>query len=441
MKNSGILPSDTPIIPAMQRPQLKENQANTLDWFLQTTYTAWRLFVKNELQNHAAATSFYFLLSTAPLVLLLTYLTQYLAHLAETSNLAVILLAALYEQFKLAELTQLGLIPKQTQAAASGVGLLTLLLSSRGLLNALQSAFRVIFPEESKRKFVVKWALPLIIIPLVLGLVLMAVIVQASLNFLAEMDLLGLGKTWFLKSLNVGLTLLAVWMLVYLAFRRLPLVRPPRKHSLIVAALATLTLGLFFLVFGYFFKLDKYQAIYGALGGVVFILIGTYFACVAFYFWAQFLYALSKVDVAALEKLFLRSSGEGASKLENLVFGRSGWLLAKYGRSFEAGDTLIKEGETSREAIFLYAGKVGVYKHTDQGEKKLVVLEEGSLIGEMAYLLNEVRTASVRAETEVTALVLSPEMLEELMRYSAPLSRQIIGTLAKRLMHMNQVQS
>jgi len=56
----------------------------------------------------------------------------------------------------------------------------------------------------------------------------------------------------------------------------------------------------------------------------------------------------------------------------------------------------------------------------------------------MAYLLKEKRTASVIAETEVTALVLPPAMLEELMRYSAPLSRRIIGTLCQRLQHMNR---
>jgi membrane protein len=38
----------------------------------------------------------------------------------------------------------------------------------------------------------------------------------------------------------------------------------------------------------------------------------------------------------------------------------------------------------------------------------------------------------------VTALVLPPELLEELMRYSAPLSRHIIDTLCQRLDRMNQ---
>jgi membrane protein len=112
--------------------RLNTAQQNRLDWFLQTAYTAWRLFVKNELQNHAAATAFYFLLSAAPLVLLLTYAAQYLAKLAETSVPAVMLLAALYEQFRLDELSALGVIPRKAQVAAGGVGLLTLLLSSRG---------------------------------------------------------------------------------------------------------------------------------------------------------------------------------------------------------------------------------------------------------------------------------------------------------------------
>ncbi|HNQ02985.1 MAG TPA: YhjD/YihY/BrkB family envelope integrity protein [Thiobacillaceae bacterium] len=413
---------------------------NRLDWFMQTLYMAWRLFVKHELTNHAAATAFYFLLSTAPLVLLLTYAAQYLASLAEASDFAVLLLAALYERFRLEDLTRLGLIPQRAQLAAGGVGLLTLLLSSRGLIKSLQSAFRVIFPVETRRKFVVNWTLPLIIIPLVFGLVLLAVVVQASLNFFLQTDLLGVGKALLFKGLNAAFILLSIWGLIYLAFRRLPLELPPRRPALLISALATLTLVGLFLGFGHFFRVEKYQAMYGALGGVVFILIGAYFACLTFYFWAQFLHALTKVDVAALEKLFLQGEEGGGNRLEGLVFARANRLLAKYGRVFAPGDRLITEGEAGQEAILIHSGRVGVYKHLEQGERKLVELEAGSLIGEMAYLLNEPRTASVRAETEVTALVLPPQLLEELMRFSAPLSRRIIGTLAQRLMHMNMAQ-
>lgn len=418
--------------------RLDANQQNRLDWFLQTAYTAWRLFVRNELQNHAAATAFYFLLSAAPLVLLLTYAAQYLSKLAETSVPAVMLLAALYEQFHLDELSTLGLIPRKAQVAAGGVGLLTLLLSSRGLVNALQSAFRVIFPDDSKRPFVLNWMLPLVIVPLVFGLVLLAVVVQATLTFLANVDLLGAGQGALFKGLNALLALFAVWGLFYLALRRLPLARPPRRPAVLISGFATLSLAALFYGFGQFFQVEKYQAVYGALGGVVFILIGAYFACLIFYFWAQFLYALTKVDVAALEKLFLSGEGHGANKLESIVFARANRLLAKYGHTFAPGETLIREGDTTKDAYFLYAGQVAVYKRFPDGEKHLTDMEEGNLMGEMAYLLDEPRTASIRAKTEVTALALPPELLEELMRYSAPLSRRIIGSLAQRLMRMNQ---
>ncbi|MDO9227802.1 MAG: YhjD/YihY/BrkB family envelope integrity protein [Pseudomonadota bacterium] len=419
--------------------RLQENQQNSLDWLLQTAYTAWRLFIKNELLNHAAATTFYFLLSAAPLVLLLTYGAQYLAQLAETSNLASMLLAALYDQFQLEQLASLGLIPQQTAIAAGGVGLLTLLLSSRGLVNALQSAFRVIFPDDAKRNFVFKWVLPLIIIPVAFALVSLTVATQAVINFLANVEMLGAGRIYLFNGLNLLARIGLVWGLLYVVLRQMPLQHPPRWPTFVVSGLATLTLSLLYLGFGHFFHIEKYQAVYGALGGVVFVLIGAFLACMTFYFWAQFLYALTKVDVAALEKLFLIGEGTGASKLDGIVFGRANRLLAKYGRTFAVGETLIREGDTSREAFFLYAGKVSLFKEINGQERHLAELGEGELFGEMAYLLGEHRTATVRAQTEVTALVLPPEMLEELMRYSAPLARRIVGSLAGRLMRMNKV--
>ena len=69
--------------------------------------------------------------------------------------------------------------------------------------------------------------------------------------------------------------------------------------------------------------------------------------------------------------------------------------------------------------------------------RRLGELNEGQLFGEMAYLLNETRTASVVADGEITVLALPPHLLEELMRHSAPLSRRIIDTLCQRLERMN----
>ncbi|MDO9466689.1 MAG: YhjD/YihY/BrkB family envelope integrity protein [Thiobacillus sp.] len=409
----------------------------TLSWLLQLAYTTARLFKQNSLQNHAAATSFYFLLSATPLLLLLSYALQLLGQLAENSVPASILMAALYSQLQLDSLTTLGFIPRQTQLAAGGVGLVTLIVSSRGLVHSVEGAFRVLFPSQGKHNMVLSWVLPLIILPVLFLLMGLAALAQVALNFLAQNDFIGTGNALVLQTLNTLFGFFMVWMLLFAAYWRLPRQHPRARVAAVFALLATVNLALLLVLFGAFFKLENYNSLYGAVGGVVFVLIGAFFAFLLLYLWAQALYAYGKADITALEKLFLGGSGEGASKLEGFVFGDAHRLLEKYGQVHPPGHILIEEGDDSRTAYFLYAGSAVVYKNTDSGRRHLGALNEGQLFGEMAYLLNEKRTASVVAETEITVLALPPQIMEELMRHSAPLSRRIIDILCQRLERMN----
>jgi membrane protein len=408
-----------------------------LAWLLQLGYTTARLFGQNGLMNHAAATAFYFLLSATPLLFLMSYALQLLGQLAEISKPATILMAALYSQLQLDSLTALGFIPRQTQLAAGGVGLVTLLLSSRGLVNAVNGAFKVIFPEQKKRNLVVSWVLPLVILPVLFLLMGVAALAQVTLSFMAQNDFIGIANALVLQALNTLFSFGMVWMLLFAAYWRLPRRHPPARVAAAFALAATVSLGLLLVLFGAFFKLEKYHSLYGALGGVVFVLIGAFLAFLLLYLWAQALYAWGKADVTALEKLFLGGSGAGASKIEGYVFGDLHRLLEKYGQVHPAGHTLIEEGDDSKTSYFLYAGRAAVYKQTESGRRRLGELDEGQLFGEMAYLLNEKRTASVVADSEVTVLALPPAIMEELMRHSAPLSRRIIDTLCQRLERMN----
>jgi membrane protein len=346
-------------------------------------------------------------------------------------------MAALYSQLQLDSLTALGFIPRQTQLAAGGVGLLTLLLSSRGLVNAVNGAFKVIFPEQKKRNLVVSWVLPLVILPVLFLLMGVAALAQVTLNFLAQNDFIGIANARVLQALNTLFSFGMVWMLLFAAYWRLPRRHPPARVAAAFALAASVSLGLLLVLFGAFFKLEKYHTLYGAIGGVVFVLIGAFLAFLLLYLWAQALYAWGKADVTALEKLFLGGSGAGASKLEGYVFGDLHRLLEKYGQVHPAGHVLIAEGDDSKTSYFLYAGRAAVYKETADGRRRLGELNEGQLFGEMAYLLNEKRTATVMADSEVTVLALPPQILEELMRHSAPLSRRIIDTLCQRLERMN----
>jgi len=413
----------------------------TLSWLLQLGYTTSRLLKQNSLQNHAAATAFYFLLSATPLLLLLSYALQWLGQLAEESVSAGILMAALYNQLQLNSLTELGFIPRQAKLTAGSVGFITLLVSSRGLVHAVEGAFHVIFPSQRKHNLMVSWILPLVILPVLFLLLGMAALAKVTLDFLAQYNFIGTSNALMLQGLNALFSFAMVWALLFAAYWQLPRQRPRAREAAIFSLLATASLVLLLALFGAFFKLENYLSLYGALGGVIFVLMGAFFAFLLFYLWAQALYAYGKADITALEKLFLAGSGKGANKLESFVFGNAPRLLEKYGQVYPAGQTLIEEGDDSRIAYFIYAGRADVYKQTGADRRLLGELNEGQLFGEMAYLLNEKRTASIIAGTELTVLALPPHIMEELMQSSAPLSRRIINVLCQRLEQMNKASA
>lgn len=423
----------------MKRFPLSAPARDRLDWLTQVGYVSVQLFLRNELANHAAAISFYFLLSIVPIVLLLLYAANLLTQLPQLAESMPLLFVALWDQLNLGALKTLGALPEQTGAVASGASLLTLVMASRGLLNALQSAFRVIF-AGGKRSFWHAWLVSLLAMPLAFGSIVLAVLAQHVLGYLSRMELLGAHLASNLNLAGGAITFLLLWLLIFTAFWRMPIPRPPRKLAALVSLLCALSILALKAGFGYFVRLDNYQAIYGTLGTVVFSLIWVYIVAVIFLAWAQCLYAVGRVDVLGLEKLFLASSGKQTTLADRFLFGRSQRLLHKYGQALTAGTTIIREGETSQLTYFLQSGQVALYKDVQDQAVKIASLQAGEIFGEMAYLLGEPRTATVIADTGVFLVAFPPRVLEELMATSPALAREIIGALAQRLKRMNQVR-
>ena len=78
-------------------------------------------------------------------------------------------------------------------------------------------------------------------------------------------------------------------------------------------------------------------------------------------------------------------------------------------RSLDAGETLVEQGDEGRELFLILDGIVDV----EVDGEEVAELGPGTLLGEMALLEGGKRTASVYATTQVRAVVIPPESVDE----------------------------
>ena len=95
---------------------------------------------------------------------------------------------------------------------------------------------------------------------------------------------------------------------------------------------------------------------------------------------------------------------------------------------FEAGDTIITEGDASDRMYVLAAGRVTV---SVAGNEVCAMADPGELFGEFGALTGELRTATVCATTPVTCLALSTAFLKR----NAQDGRSLLGHLVQRALN------
>jgi serine/threonine-protein kinase len=90
-------------------------------------------------------------------------------------------------------------------------------------------------------------------------------------------------------------------------------------------------------------------------------------------------------------------------------FQRGSWHLPR--RWFSAGSLILAEGEPGESAYIIVEGRCVAFDGDDGGEVVLREMGPGDVFGEMAIIANGPRTASVRAATDVIAMVVNRETL------------------------------
>jgi CRP-like cAMP-binding protein len=101
-------------------------------------------------------------------------------------------------------------------------------------------------------------------------------------------------------------------------------------------------------------------------------------------------------------------------------------------------DFLMREGEESCEMYYLKTGLLGVYKLKGSIEQQIGTIYAGELVGEMSFLDNEPRCATIRALDDCELSVIPRDKMDQYLAKQPSWLKALHGTLVDRLRKANQ---
>lgn len=107
-------------------------------------------------------------------------------------------------------------------------------------------------------------------------------------------------------------------------------------------------------------------------------------------------------------------------------------LLSKIGRSYHAGDSVFREGDTAAHCFFVEEGRARLIRRIRDREHELRNLRAGDLFGEDFLLPVPVRCATAIAVTELTLLALDRSTLFALLRENPEVGVRLFEKMARR---------
>ncbi len=109
---------------------------------------------------------------------------------------------------------------------------------------------------------------------------------------------------------------------------------------------------------------------------------------------------------------------------------------------FHRGEALAKIGQSGNAAYLILNGSADVMDSQTSGQKQLT-LEKGSLVGELAMLIDYHFSHTIIANDEVEVLQLSRETVQSLMEQFPNIAEHFSDKIHQRLSHMsgNQIKA
>jgi len=107
-------------------------------------------------------------------------------------------------------------------------------------------------------------------------------------------------------------------------------------------------------------------------------------------------------------------------------------------RTFAAGDMVIEEGAIGLGMYVMTSGRVEVFKQGASGKVALGHMEEGDVLGEIALIDDQPRTANALAVTDTECLLLTRDSFETLVKKEPDVAWCIVPVLADRIRELHE---
>ena len=111
--------------------------------------------------------------------------------------------------------------------------------------------------------------------------------------------------------------------------------------------------------------------------------------------------------------------------------------MIKESLKLKAGDYLLHEGDESAEMYFLQSGSLAIIKRKGDKVHQIGTIMAGELVGELSFLDKEPRSATVRAISESTLLVVPSDKLQGALDGQPKWFIVLMHTLTDRLRRAN----
>jgi len=420
--------------------------------FLQRLFITVQLFSVNGLANHSAACAYGFLLSMAPILLLVAFILSFTFKASPSAINSLLAGMPILRNLFNEEWFVDDFFTLSKPGISSIISSVGIIWAGRILSLSMQRGLKIIFPGDKNRNPAANVLITLAIEVALLIIILTAIFSSRAamwfyrtFNFFPEIPVL----RFFTSQAGMRFSLVfLLWLISFFAYLYVPVNCPRRLSAAQGALLCTIAYSCISFFLDFILDISKYNFLYGTLGTLVVLLVNVYFFFNFFFLGAQFAFVTDSFDALFFSKLRQiivipaekTTSKKTASKrmysrlLHKLYFPHNG-KMTRYMRHYEKDKIIFAQEDSTEDIYFLLNGEVEVSSSQDDGLADII--KAGSFFGEMGRLLSEERCAIIRAKTNVSVFALPPMLFDTVLKYDPNLDRDIIEHISRRLKNMN----